>query len=43
MKLQGGRGNTAKIVEAFEKVVEFDPYSEIGIEAAKEIARMQQK
>ncbi|MCF6147718.1 MAG: hypothetical protein E3K37_03570 [Candidatus Kuenenia sp.] len=43
MKLQGGWGSTSKIVEAFEKVVEFDPYSGIGIEAAKEIARMQQK
>lgn len=42
-KLQGGWGSTSKILEAFEKVVEFDPYSEVGIEAAKQIARMQQK
>ena len=40
-KLQGGWGSTSKILEAFERVVEFNPYSEIGIEAAKQIARMQ--
>lgn len=40
-KLQGGWGSTSKITEAFEKVVEFDPYSEIGLEAAKQIVRMQ--
>lgn len=40
LQLKGGWGSKTKILEALQKVVEFDPYSKLGLEAAKKIARM---
>ena len=41
LAVRGGMGSKQKILEAWQRVVDFDPYSAIGLEAAKRIARMQ--
>jgi tetratricopeptide (TPR) repeat protein len=40
---QGGTKAKSETVEAYQKVVNFDPYSDLGLSAAKKIIRMQKQ